>query len=537
MATAITAKMGLDLGPLKKGLTEAQKLEQAAQKKALSLAKAHADEVSKVAAEAANKAGEAHDKAADRLKNVGSSLNSLESGLEGIGDALGLGVVGAFAVKLVTGIHEARNETHELERDLSFLGKKDLNAGNAGADVLAQRRDAITDKLSEEAEKKRKAEQEFILGTVYKNSASNSFFGAGFEILHDIGAYEVNGKTQGQEEEDAKTKDLLEQHRLNKEISAIGHEDVNIEEIRVQKGEAAAAAAEEELKSKREIASVEREITARNKNQFDSGGQADADILTGPLKRRSSLAQEEIARKDMEAKRAESDRAESIRKQTQAAINANYSKMESATEEEARLADELAKETRYSNETDNEDRKRMHAAKAAELYAQLRLAQEHKNQIGTQIGEQTVDLARAYEQSQINILSITNRRGAALAQIKLNEQKIADNAERAKGHDEARRMELAKQNLELEEQNKKIKIAEALKTPNQRREERRADAHARRIAERVDRADRLHPRGPHAPRPIAADPQLTALKAMLSGLGLSGDGIARAVVTEVLKNH
>lgn len=343
MGNTITAKVGVDTAPLKKGVAEGEAIVKASAKRVLEeqkkAAKAAEDAfksalATRVAAEKA-----AADKIVSETKrrqsaltqgvnSVVSSLNSassagdiLSSTIAGIGAAGGpLAAVAAGAGLVATGIYNAREEARQLIKELGTLRNSSFTStgGNSGRDDLLGKAGGISQRLAEIDQAK--AEAMIKLGGARgpAGTVSNGLFGSAWEKMSDslktpegmaiasmapfgigtaAGAYAST--QQGQASEPAKLaaeqkKMIEERTRLLNEALEPQKEELTIAELRARVGERDAALAESRLQTAREIANVEKAM--------GNASQASKDSVTAPIKARGALEQGDINRRADKAK-------------------------------------------------------------------------------------------------------------------------------------------------------------------------------------------------------------------------------------------
>ncbi len=517
MANAITAKLGIDLGPLQKGLKEAQKLESAAAKKSLAEGK-------KGASEARTAVGSVVGSLV-RADNISSAF-ALSA--EKLGDALGFAGVGVAVGFVAEKLGEAAEEARKFHKELNATFGTQQSSGFASLPTIQghfQKLLSLSDEITQSMENPSFGKE---MGEAVNKLSVGDFTGAADPFLG--GKSKISGKNADLNQISRSAQGDLD--RMIEKEKAI----TRLEEMRFSLGEKQAALESIRVSTNEKLG----ELILMQAEAGQKGVQLD---ISGAYKAAKEEGEERLHLLNEIADRQKhiaDDAVEDARAQAAAEAAGFSSRLDQANQEVEILNKQIERKRELARESKAGGEQEERFNREADALAVQRDAKEREAfhaRVARDNAEQ--DLQRAREQSAINLLGMTDKKAASERQIALWQKEIAQNQERESNASEDQLRDLQKQNLTLEEQIKKEAMHRAAMTANEKRQELRDKHRSTRLEHRAERdLARLHARPIHGAREIpggAFAPLKAAVQAGLEACGVTGAGIARAVVGEVIK--
>ncbi len=467
MANAITAKLGVDLGPLQKGLKEAQKLESAAAKKSLAEGKRHAET-----------ARGAVGSVVGSLVHAEGISAAFAISAEKLGEALGFAGVGTAVAFVADKLGDASEEARKFRKELNATFGMQQSSGFSSLPAIQghfQKLLSLSDDITASMENPNFFKEAGVafnqLTGGNARGSLDTITGGGKGKNADLN--QINKSAQGDLDR------IVEKERAIMRIEemrfSFGEKQAALESIRVSTNEKLGELIHMQAEAAQK--GVQLDISGAYKAAKDEGEER-LHLLNEIADRQKHIADAAI----------EDARAQA------AADAAGFNSHLDQAEQEVKILDkqiERKRELAAESEAGGEQEERFNREAAAiEVQRDAKEREAFHARVARDNAEQ--DLARAREQSAINLTQITDKRLASEKQIALWKKEIAQNQERESTASEDQLRDLQKQNLQLDEQIKKAEFSRAAMTANEKRQERRDKHRAERIQHKAEREDTRH---------------------------------------------
>lgn len=515
MPNAITATIGADAAPLKKGLDDAKALARATSKQVADDAKKAVAEQKKAETELAahrkelvNSAKASVGTVANGLTRAGAAGELVATGFEAIGAMAGPVAGVAVGIGMIaTSMWNAREDARILRKEFTELARETQGSDQFSASSGELRGGAS--KIAEELRQRKLAKSEAIekWGDWMADTSSNSFVSAvGEKTSEGMDNWFGGdaGPTAKDKQDDLKAAAMKERYRLLTQAADADKEDAAIVEQRVDSSDREAAIAARKLASIREIAAVTNQMTKEGNSpdfigEVTAGMKSKADSEIADMERQGSEAWQEFGANAEDAAARGRIAVESVTSQ----LGAMKMELEQINKEADR------EKARAEAQGGHEERTREHLAKeqsarerALALTQQIAVA-ERANLAAR------VDSANAIRQSEISTVALTNTALGAKQQLALYEKQIADLAERRKNAEAGAVLAIDAQIAGVKAQEAALQHARNLLTPAQKQAQAIEERNAARQQRQNERVEKAH----------AADRARTAERNGGGGLG------------------